>query len=187
MRSKFGKNSKKNYLCKKYSVMLTNLQKLWYFHFANPTVRVGEFGGFRWRFRRFWLDLDTVSGNFSVRFTADEHPYAYLLAGENDDNIKGFAHTLYTVGKLLTTDQQFVDDIQKAIKSYEERLDMLEVDEDPAEENAAIEEMKQVQEHIELPKKERRKVERDTNGRFKRAVKEVEKNEANGGAKDPKD
>ena len=155
--------------------MLTNLQKLWYFHFANPTVRVGEFGGFRWRFRRFWLDLDTVSGNFKARFTADEHPYAYLLAGDQDDNIKGFAHTLYTVGKLLTTDQEFVNDVQNAIRNYEKRLELLDVVEDPAEENAAIEEEKQVQEVVEMPKKERRKYERDVKGRFKKAMKDVQK------------
>lgn len=155
--------------------MLTNLQKLWYFHFANPTVRVGEFGGFRWRFRRFWLDLDTVSGNFKARFTADEHPYAYLLAGDQDDNIKGFAHTLYTVGKLLTTDQEFVNDVQNAIRNYEKRLELLDVVDDPAEENAAIEEEKQVQEVVDMPKKERRKYERDVNGRFKKAVKDVQK------------
>ena len=155
--------------------MLTNLQKLWYFHFANPTVRVGEFGGFRWRFRRFWLDLDTISGNFKARFTADEHPYAYLLAGDQDDNIKGFAHTLYTVGKLLTTDQEFVNDVQNAIRNYEKRLELLDVVEDPAEENAAIEEEKQVQEVVEMPKKERRKYERDINGRFKKAMKDVQK------------
>ena len=144
------------------------------FNFQNPVVRKGEHGGFKWCFKRFWLSVETLSGNFKARFTASEHPYGYLLAGKDDSNIEGFSQMLYTVGMLLTTDQGFVDDIQKALRKYEKRL-VQEVEEDEGEEIAAIKEVQAVQEHIELPKKERRKVERDINGRFKKVVKDVEK------------
>lgn len=156
----------------------TKIVKLWYFHIANPVVRKGEAGGFRWTFRRFWLDITTVSGNFKVRFIADENPYGYLAAGKDDTNIHGFALTMYEIGKLLTTDQGFVDDVQKAIVKYRKRLEKQaagEVVEDETQEKIALETEKAIQEHIELPKKERRKVERDINGRFKKAMKDVQK------------
>ena len=142
----------------------------------NPVVREGESGGFKWCFRRLTLDISTVSGNFKARFTAAEHPYAYLLSGKTDENIRGFCAGLYSVGMLLTTDQTFVDDINRALREYQER----KVKENPApeddkiEEEIAVEEVRQVQEYVEAAPKERRKMERDANGRFKKAVKRVE-------------
>lgn len=157
----------------------TKIVKWWYFHIANPVVRKGEAGGFRWTFRRFWLDITTVSGNFKVRFIADEHPFGYLAASKDDTNIHGFALTMYEIGKLLTTDQGFVDDVQKAITKYHKRLEKQaagEVKENETEEKIALGTEKAIQEHVELPEKERKKVEKEINKRFKRAVKEAKKN-----------
>ena len=159
----------------------TKIVKWWYFHIANPVVRKGEAGAFRWTFRRFWLDITTVSGNFKVRFIADENPYGYLAAGKEDTNIHGFAMTMYEIGKLLTTDQGFVDDVQKAIVKYRKRLEKQaagEVVEDETQEKIALETEKAIQEVVEMPKKERRKYERGVDGRFRKAVKEAAKNEA---------
>lgn len=158
--------------------MFEKLSKWWWFHMANPIVRRGEAGGFKWTFRRFWLDIETVSGNFKARFTAAEHPYAYLLAGKTDENIIGFCQMIYTVGMMLTTDQGFVDDVAKAVNKYQKRLEKQNpVVEDETEEKIALEEVKQVQEYVEKPAKERRKQDRETNGRFKKAVKDLEKSE----------
>lgn len=49
--------------------------------------------------------------------------------------------------------------------------------EDEIEEKIALEEVKAVQEYVDAPKKERRKMERDVNGRFKKAVKDLENSE----------
>lgn len=144
----------------------------------NPSVRKGEVGAFKFNFRRYDLIISTLSENFKVRFTADKDPYGYLLASKDDTNIHGFALTMYEIGKLLTTDQGFVDDVQKAITKYHKRLEKQaagEVVEDETQEKIALETERAIQEHIELPKKERRKVERDINGRFKKAVKDVQK------------
>lgn len=144
----------------------------------NPSVRKGEVGAFKFNFRRYDLIISTLSENFKVRFTADNDPYGYLLASKDDTNIHGFALTMYEIGKLLTTDQGFVDDVQKAIVKYRKRLEKQaagEVVEDETQEKIALETEKAIQEHIELPKKERRKVERDINGRFKKAMKDVQK------------
>ena len=145
---------------------------MWYFRIANPVVRKGEKGGFKWVFRRFWLDISTVSGNFSARFMADENPFGYLMAGKADDNIVGFCQTVYYLGKTLTTDQGLVDDIGKAIAKYEKRLEKAgAAASEKEDEDIAMKEVKAVQEIVEMPKKERRKYERDVNGRIKKAVK----------------
>lgn len=121
------------------------------------------------------MTVETLSGNFKVRFTADEHPYGYLIAGNDDVNIHGFAATIYQIGKLLTTDQGFCDDVQKAIAKYEKRLEKKaagEVVEDEIQEKVSMEEVKAVQEFVDAPKKEKRKIERDINGRFKKVIKD---------------
>ena len=142
----------------------------------NPIVRKGEHGGFKWCFRRFWLDIETVSGNFKARFIAAEHPYGYLVAGKDNKNIEGFCQTVYEVGMLLTTDQGFVNDVVKALKKYDSRLQKsVKVEDDETEEKMALEEVKKVQELVEKPKKERKKVEKDIDKRFKKAMKDVQK------------
>ena len=154
--------------------------KWWWFTFRNPVIREGESGGFRWRFRRFWMEVETLSGNFKARFMADEHPYAYLLAGKTDDNIIGFCQIVYMLSHTITTDQGLVNDVRRVYQKYENRLQKQAasgVVEDETEEKIALETEKQIQEHIELPRKERKNVERDINGRFKKAVKEAEKHE----------
>lgn len=160
--------------------MWEKIKRWWYFHLANPVVRRGEHGGFKWCFRRFWLDIETVSGNFRARFTAAENPYAYLLASDDDSQVDGFCQILYSVGMLLTTDQEFVDSITKALRDYDKRLNKKaasEVAEDETEEKIALEEVKQVQEFVEMDRKEQKKRERDVNGRFVKAVKDLEKSE----------
>lgn len=155
------------------------LVKFWYFTFRNPVVRDGEKGGFKWRFRRFWLEISTLSGNFQACFTAAAHPFGYLLSSKDDSgNIEGFCQTLYTVGMLLTTDQQFVDDIQGAIARYEERTsaDNPPV-EDEVEEESALEEVKAAQALEDLPRKARKALEKRTKETLRAIV--AEENEKN--------
>lgn len=175
----FG-NMKKHLTNKYMKKLLIRLSEFWWFTFRNPVVRKGESkdGAFRWTFRRFTMDISTLSGNFKARFTADAHPYAYLLAGKDDENIIGFSQLMYSLGMLLTQDRGLADDVAKAINKYQKRLEKKAasgVVEDETEEKVALEEVKAVQEHVDLPKKERRKVERGIDGRFKKAVKDAEK------------
>lgn len=155
--------------------IISKVQKWWLFNMANPVIRKGERGGFKWKFRRFWLEVETLSGNWKARWIAAEHPYGYLLASKDDSQIEGFCQIVYSVGMLLTTDQGFVNDVVKALNKYDMRLQKsAKVEDDETEEKMALEEMKQVQELVEKPKKERRKYARDVDRRFKKAVKEVE-------------
>lgn len=157
--------------------LFKKIETWFWFTFRNNVIRKGESGGFKWVFRRLSLEIETLSGNFKAKFTADESPFAYLLAGD-DEQTHGFALRLYMIGKLMTREQKFVDDLDKALEDYEKRSqEQADVVEDETEEKIAIEEARSVQEHIELPEKERKKRERDINGRFRKAVKNLEKSE----------
>lgn len=138
---------------------------------SNPTVRTGESGGYRWKFRRFWLEIETLSGNFKVRFTAAEHPYGYLIEGE-DDQTHGFTERMYLIGMLLTTDQKFVDDVDNALKNYESRLVAVN-DDAEANEEPSIAEVKNIHEYVDASPNERKKMERESNGRLKKLMKDV--------------
>lgn len=157
--------------------MFLRLRKWWLFHVQNPVVRAGKKGAFVWRFRRYTLELSTLSGNWKMVVTASEHPYGYLYNG-SDDQVQGFCEMVYFTQATITTDQGLVDDIRKAFQKYDKRMEKVankKVDE--SEEEQAMKEMQELQEFIELPKKERKKAERDINGRFKKAVKQAKKNE----------
>ena len=157
------------------------IQRWWYFYLANPVVAKGERGGFKYKFKRFWMEIETVSGNWKMRSTASENPYGYLLASvnaKNEDNVYGLAEIMYMLQALLTVDQKLVDDVKKALENYEKRMEgVVPNNEDETEEKIALEEVKAVQEVVEMPKKERRKYERGVDGRFKKAVKDLEKSE----------
>lgn len=154
--------------------MWEKIQRWWWFRINNPVIRKGEKGGFKWVFRRFWLEISTVSGNFQAKFMANEHPYAYLLAGKDDLNILGFCQMVYLLGHTITTDQELAKAVQEALVEHDKRITAeIKVEEDETEEKIALETEKAIQEHVELPKKERKKVERDINGRFRKAVKDA--------------
>ena len=140
----------------------------------NPIVRQGEHGGFKWCFRRFWMDISTLSGNFSARFMADEHPYSYLLTGMDDENIEGFCQVMYMLGKMITTDQGLVNDVQKAFKKYQARLDkQAKVEDDETIEDASIADVKADIEHTNMKAKDVRKI----NRKFRKVAKKIEKKE----------
>ena len=153
-----------------------NLKKFWYLKMRNNVVREGESAAFKWRFRRFWLDVETKSGNWKARWMADEHPYAYLLAGKGDENVEGFCQMVYEVSMLLTTDQGFVDDVVKAVQKYGKRLEKAAAKEakveDEGEEIAAIEFEKEVEAYKAMPKRYRKRKDRELD----KKLKEIEKN-----------
>lgn len=127
------------------------------------------------------MEIESKSGNFKARWMADKDPYGMLVTGEGDENIHGFALTVYLVSTLLTTDQKFTNAVQKALKDYEKRLTSKaksEMKEDETEEEIAIEEVKQVQEYVEMSEKERKAYDKVVDRKFKKAAKEARKNEA---------
>ena len=155
--------------------------RFWCLNVMNPVEASGEKGGFRYVFRRYTLELRTVSGNWRMRVTACEHPFGYLRASVEqgkEDNVFGFANVLYYLTMTMTTDKRLVDEVQKALVKAED---------DPEEEKAAMEEVRGVQEYVEMGARERRKYERDVNRRFKRAAEKVKGSGAEIAGKDGKD
>ena len=105
--------------------ILAKIEKWWLLTFRNKVEYKFEFGGFNVVFRRFWLEIESVSENFKVRFLASEHPYGYLYVSAKQgrlDNIHGFCAYIYKLSHTLTTDNKLVEDVTKAIKNYEKRL-----------------------------------------------------------------
>lgn len=152
--------------------MIKKFVHWWYFTFRNPVIRKGEKGGFKWKFRRFTLEIRTLSGNWKAKWTASEHPYATLLTSASDENIEGYASIIYEIGALLTTDQKFVNDITTAIRQYSDRIEQgVEVKEDEEEERQALEEVKKVQEYAEMNKKESKKAEKKLDKKLKKVLK----------------
>lgn len=157
--------------------MFKKIQKWWLFHIANPVLKELELGAFCISFRKFWLEIRTMSGNFSVRYTAAEYPYGYLLEALNqnkEETVHGFCERIYLWSMLILHDQKLADDMDEAVHQYHKRLEAENpVVEDETEEKIALDEVKEVQEFVEKSPKEKKKLERDANGRFKKASKEL--------------
>ena len=105
--------------------ILSKIQKWWLFTFRNKVEYQFKFGGFKVIFRRFWLEIESISENFKVRFLASEHPYGYLYVSAKQgrlDNIHGFCAYIYKLSHTLTPDNKLVEDVTKVIKNYEKRL-----------------------------------------------------------------
>lgn len=105
--------------------ILARIEKWWLFTFRNPIEYKFEFGGFKVVFRRFWMEIESVSENFKVRFLASQHPYGYLFVSAqkgNLNNIHGFCAYIYKLSHTLTTDNKLVEDVNKAMKNYDKRL-----------------------------------------------------------------
>lgn len=105
--------------------ILAKIEKWWLLTFRNLIEYKFEFGGFKVVFRRFWMEIESVSENFKVRFLASQHPYGYLFVSAQKgklDNIHGFCAYIYKLSHTLTTDNKLVEDVNKAMKNYDKRL-----------------------------------------------------------------
>lgn len=57
------------------------LLRWWLFNFRNKTIWKGEIGGFKYRFRKYWLDIrSTASNHWNLRLGIANHAYGFLLA-----------------------------------------------------------------------------------------------------------
>lgn len=148
--------------------------KWWYFKVRNTAVWKGEKGGFKAEFKRFTLEIRTVSGNFKAGWTADVYPYGYLLAAVkqgNEATLWGFCERLYMWSKCLLCDQKLADDMDAAFDGYSKRLEAVGEDAEEVPEDAILGYEKEVQELSELKGKERRKREKEIDAKFKKILK----------------
>lgn len=102
------------------------LMKWWLFNFRNWKIYQFEVGGFRVVFRRFFLHIKSISGNFSMSIRAGEHAYGYLLtAAKQDkiDQIHGYCAYMYKIAMSITTDSGLVNELNKALSKYDARME----------------------------------------------------------------
>lgn len=154
---------------------MNKLRKFFYLHFANQVVMKGELGAFKFVFRRFWLEVSTASGNFKARWTAAEYPYAYLLYAMkqgNEETVHGYFERVYYWSAIILHDKGLADDMDKAFAKYEKRVAKEINTED---EELALREVESVQKYVDADKKERKKMDKEVDRKFKKALKKSEK------------
>ena len=111
---------------------MSTIKKLWgeilgwfLFTFRNPVLSKSENGSFKVVFRRYWMEIRSLSDNFRLRVMICEHPYGYLLYGlkqGNEKNLHAYCEYVYAVVMTLTTDQKFANEVQRSLgRCYERR------------------------------------------------------------------
>lgn len=111
-------------------ILMTLFQRIALWRALGRNKKLYEFGGdgmggFRARFYRHYLEIDTIGGNFGCRLMVGSHPYGYLLASARQgkiENIHGYCMYMYSVAMSLTTDKGLADDISRVLKKYDARL-----------------------------------------------------------------
>ena len=164
-----------------FTRLVAKAMRFWLFTFKNKTLIEKEIGGFRFRFRRFWLDIESVSDKYwALRLRADTHPYLYLYSAvkqEKENQLNGYGLYVYLTSMFLTKDQLFADDVNKALQAYEKRLEAeakavakkaTDYDE---QQNAEF--MKDALKRGQMTRQQRRKAEREARKQMKKDLKEV--------------
>lgn len=97
------------------------------------TVKNIEVGGFRVRFffkegniEQSYMEIKTVSNNWYMKIDARSEVYGYLYTAASqglENQIHGYCATLYAIATGIISEQQFTDEVQKAIIGFMERMD----------------------------------------------------------------
>lgn len=110
--------------------------------FKNTLRKSVEIGAFRFLFyvNEKKINKGSVSGTYlkivslnsevewSITIPGNAHVFGYLLESlnqEKSEQLHGYATICYTTSVLLTTDEGFNDDIQRAILKWQKRQDKL--------------------------------------------------------------
>ena len=96
------------------------------FVLANRRLGRCEVGGFVVVFRRFCMDIKSLSGNFSMRVTASKYPVLYLYncfcKGKTED-IHAYCSTVYALQALVLSDSTLFGDVTEALAGYYNRVE----------------------------------------------------------------
>lgn len=101
--------------------------------FKRKPYKAVECGGFIINFfykegdlRRTYMEIKTISDVWSIRIAGNTHTYGYLLTAADKgltEQIHGYAAMLYILSQQITQDQGLVDDVTKAVKKWQIRMD----------------------------------------------------------------
>ena len=148
---------------------MSTIKKLWgviagwfLFTFRNPVLSKSESGAFKVVFRRYWMEIRSLSDNFRMRVMICEHPYGYLLYGlkqGNEKNLHAYCEYVYAVVMTLTTDQKFANEVQRSLgRCYERRANAeLKKTAKERDDETAISEVMQQAEADKMSRRERRR------------------------------
>lgn len=106
----------------------TKILRFWFFRVRNRRMHHLEQGGFIIDFYMYDMRIRSVSGNFSMKIGASEHPFGYLvqsLAQHKESSIHGYAAYMYMFATELTKDDKLRKDLSDALSAYEKRVSAL--------------------------------------------------------------
>ena len=154
------------------------LQRWFLLTFCDAKIKTVQFSAFKVTFRKFTMEIKSVSGNFTLKTVGMVYPNAFLydaLTKGDSDLVQWYCNRMYELTTLLLTDQGLFDDVQKALTKYGKRLQVVaeqkakEVTEE--EERMAAEQVKANIEYAGMTKKQRKE--------YKKALREELRNMSN--------
>ena len=163
---------------KKIFRFFRNAQRWFLLTFCDTKIKAVQFPAFKVIFRKFTMEIKSVSGNFTLKTMGMVYPNAFLYDAltKGDENlVHWYCNRMYELTTLLLTDQGLFDDVQKALTKYSKRLQVVaeqkakEVTEE--EERMAAEQVKANIEYANMTKKQRKE--------YKKALREELRNMSN--------
>lgn len=93
--------------------------------FCNTKIKTVQYPAFKVTFRKFTMEIKSVSGNFTLKTMGMVYPNAFLydaLTKGDADLVQWYCIKMYELTTCLLTDQGLFDDVQKALTKYDKRL-----------------------------------------------------------------
>lgn len=146
--------------------------------FCDTKIKTVQCPAFKVTFRKFTMEIKSVSGNFTLKTKGMVYPNAFLydaLTKGDADLVQWYCNRMYELTTLLLTDQGLFDDVQKALTKYGKRLQVVaeqkakEVTEEA--DTIAAEQVKANIEYANMTKKQRKE--------YKKALREELRNMSN--------
>lgn len=104
------------------------LQRWFLLTFCDTKIKTVQFPAFKVTFRKFTMEIKSVSGNFTLKTTGMVYPNAFLYDAltKGDENlVRWYCNRMYELTTSLLTDQGLFDDVQKALTKYGKRLQVV--------------------------------------------------------------
>ena len=113
------------------------LQRWFLLTFCDTKIKTVQCSAFKVTFRKFTMEIKSVSGNFTLKTLGMVYPNAFLYDAltKGDENlVHWYCNRMYELATLLLTDQGLFDDVQKGEKVQLAGFGTFEVKSKPARE-----------------------------------------------------
>lgn len=163
----------------------------WLRTFCNKTLWKGEIGGFKYRVRKYWIDIRSIAKNeWNLRLGQSNYAYGYFLhiimemqkALANGDantaealkqHFAFFATNVNCTSALILTDEKFRNGLVREIGWSVKRIMKKGAEENATKEQSDTDEafMESAVERGQMTRQQRRKAQRDERKAIKKAIK----------------